>query len=188
MAEIAPQFLATHNLKAVVLAYQDLPDKLVNQAAVRALNQMATTVRAEAARRIGRQYNMKVSTAKNQMVISRATRDSLTASIVVSGRPIPLIEFDARKTWAGVTVKIKGSRKLVRHAFIATMKSGHVGVYERLARGKGSGRLPIEQLFSLSLPAAFTQKEIMDALKQVATERFGETMRQQMRFVLLKAA
>jgi hypothetical protein len=32
----------------------------------------------------------------------------------VSGRPLPLIDFSAKQTRAGVTVKVKGARKLIR--------------------------------------------------------------------------
>jgi hypothetical protein len=174
----------THNLKAVSLAYKDLADKYVNQATVRALNKTATTVRAEAARKIGREYNIKIGAAKSQMWISRANRGRVMASITVSGRPIPLVEFDARQTRRGVTVKVKGTRKVVAGAFIATMKTGHRGVYVR-STGK---RLPIRQLFSLSLPVAFSQKQIMDALLQAASARFAETLRQEVRYAQLKAA
>lgn len=191
-----PIVTVKHNLDSVVLAYGDLADKLVNQAAVRALNSTATTVRAEAARKIGREYNIKIGAAKSQMTITRANRGRVKALITASGRPIPLVEFDARPTGPhsggpkgrDVSVKIKGQRKLVRAAFIATMKGGHRGVFVRVASGKGGARLPIKELFSLSLPAAFSQKQIMDALLSVASERFAETLRQEMRYVLLKAA
>lgn len=184
-----PSISVKHNMNSVVLAYQDLADKLVNQATVRALNKTATTVRAEAARKVGKDYNIRIGAAKSQMLITRATRNSIKAVISVSGRPIPLVEFDARQTRRGVSVKVKGSRKIVGPAFIATMKSGHRGVYLReMVGGKRAGRLPIKQLFSLSLPVAFSQRQIMDALLASASGRFVETLKQEMRFVLLKAA
>lgn len=193
---MTPQFSIKHNLNEALVAYMDVPDKLLNQAAPRALNATATTVRAEAARLIGKTWNMKVGAAKGQMNIVRATRAKLVAKIVVSGRPIPLIEFDARPNVAqsggkgqrNVSVRVKGQRKQLRNAFIATMKSGHRGIFVRVNAGKSGGRLPIKELFSLSLPVAFTQKQIMDALRVVSAERFNETLRQQMRFVQLKAA
>lgn len=191
-----PQISVSHNLNRVVLAYKDLADKYVNQATVRALNSTATTVRAEAARRVGKGYNIKVGAAKSQMNITRANRGRVRAVITVSGRPIPLAQFDARPTGPHsggvggrqVSVKVKGQRKQLRNAFIATMKTGHRGIFVRATTGKGGKRLPIRELFSLSLPVAFSQKQIIDALLAVASERFAETLRQEMRFVLLKAA
>lgn len=183
-----PTMTVQHDLSKVLLFYEDLPRQFVDVAAVRALNRTATTVRAEAARRIGREYNIRIGAAKDEMKIRRATAADLKAAVVVSGRPIPLVEFDARQTAAGVSVKVKGTRKVVGHAFLATMKTGHQGVYIREIKGsaKRPGRLPIRQLYSLSLPAAFTQEQIMDALTAIATGRFGEVLQQEMRFVMIK--
>lgn len=193
---MTPQIKVTHNLNTALIAYADLPEKMISQATPRALNSTATTVRAEAARRVGKTYNIKIGAAKGQMRIDKAWKGRLLAKIVVSGRPIPLIEFDARPSGPhsggvggrNVSVRVKGKRKQLRNAFVATMNSGHRGIFVRMQRGKGSGRLPIKELFSLSLPVAFTQKQIMDALMQVAAARFQETLRQEMRFVQLKAA
>lgn len=178
------QISVSHNLSSVALAYKDLADKYVNQATVRALNKTATTVRAEAARKIGREYNIKIGAAKSQMWITQANRGRVKATITVSGRPIPLVEFDARQVRGGVSVKVKGTRKVVRGAFIATMRTGHRGVFVRTS----GRRLPIRQLFALSLPVAFSQKQIVDALLSVASDRFAETLRQEIRFAQLKAA
>jgi hypothetical protein len=185
---VIPTLTVKQDLSKVLLFYEDLPRQYVDVAAVRALNRTATTVRAEAARRIGREYNIRIGAAKDEMKIRRATRDDLKAALVVSGRPIPLVEFDARQTAAGVSVKVKGTRKVVAHAFLATMKSGHEGVYIREIKGsaKRPGRLPIRQLFSLSLPAAFTQEQIMSALMEIATGRFGDALQQEMHFVMIK--
>jgi len=151
----------------------------VDLATVRALNRAATSTRAEAARRIRAAYNIKVGTARDQMRIERANRNRLVAEIVVSGRPIPLVEFAARQVRAGVTVQVKrGARKLRAGAFIATMRTGHRGVFER----KGKRRLPIKELFSLSLPSMFTQKQIREAVERVALERFGIELRRELRY------
>ena len=163
--------------------------KEVDLATVRALNRAATSTRAEAARRIRDAYNIKVNVARDQMRIERANRSRLVAEIVVSGRPIPLLEFAARAVnpWnvkgrkhrpgGGVSVQIKrGARKLRRGAFIAVMGTGHRGVFQRGSNGK------IRELFSLSLPSMFTQKQIREAVERVALERFGIELRRELRY------
>lgn len=185
------QISVSHNLSSVALAYKDLADKYVNQATVRALNKTAITVRAEAARKVGREYNIKIGAAKSQMWITQANRGQIKASITVSGRPIPLIEFDARRAPGGVSVKIKGTRKVLRGFFIAKMPTGHIGVYSRtgaFGRRNNPKLEKIRQRYSLSLPVAFSQKQIVDALLSVASNRFAETLRQEIRFAQLKAA
>jgi hypothetical protein len=73
----------------------------------------------------------------------------------------PLINYGAKQTKKGVTVRVKNGRTTLRHAFIATMPNGHKGVFERVGSGhkrvtkKGrsymSG-LPIKELYGPSIP------------------------------------
>lgn len=158
-----------HNLKSVVARFAVESQRLIDASTVRALNRTATTVRAAAVKGIRARYNLKAGAIRRQMKLTRATRTRLVSEVVVSGRRIPLIEFSARQVRRGVTVRVTKQRKLIRGVFVARMPSGHVGVFER----QGKERLPIRQLFSLSLPQAFTQKQIMTALKRVAAERFN---------------
>lgn len=150
----------------------------VDAAAATALNRTSVTVRAEAVRKIGGTYNIKASVIRDQLRLKRADRSRLEAQVIASGRRIPLIAFQARQTRRGVTVRVKQERKLVRGVFIAKMPTGHTGVFER----KGRARLPIRELFSVSLPQAFTNRQILAALKQIAKERFGIEFARAMKF------
>lgn len=168
-------------------------------ATVRSLNKTLTTVRAEAARKISDAYRIKVGEAKKGLRIENASRTHLKGAVVASGRPIPLIAFSARQTKRGVTVIVTG-RKSISHAFIATMRSGHRGVFVRtrstkplvFRHGKGSrirrtGQdLPISELLSISIPAAFVQRKVSDSLISVAQRRFAEVFAQEARFRLSK--
>lgn len=77
------------------------------------------------------------------------TLEGLEWKINVKGNGFPLIDYGARQTAKGVTVKINaGKRVLIKSAFIATMSNGHRGVFAR----QGKARFPIKELFS-STPA-----------------------------------
>jgi hypothetical protein len=145
----------------------------------------ATTVRAEAARRIGKTYNMKITAVKGQMEIRRAMRGTTCAPSSGERPADPADRVRCAPGGSGVSVKVKG-RKVVTHAFIATMKSGHRASSCASAKGRPRRRLPIKQLFSLSLPVAFSQKQILDALFKVIRERFAEVMAQEVRYLQLK--
>jgi hypothetical protein len=81
---------------------------------------------------------------------------SLEWALKVSGQPVPLIAYPhsqvngrtgkrgmGPRSQGGVSVEVNtGKRTLVRGAFIATMKSGHVGIFRR----RGAARLPIQEL------------------------------------------
>ena len=56
---------------------------------------------------------------------------------------MPLVAYPYRQTKQGVSVEVnRGKRTLLKGAFVATMKSGHVGIFRR----QGKTRLPIEEL------------------------------------------
>jgi hypothetical protein len=64
-------------------------------------------------------------------------------AVRVSGEPVPLVAYPHRQTKQGVTVEVnRGKRTLVKGSFVATMQSGHEGIFRR----RGKARLPIEEL------------------------------------------
>lgn len=171
-----------HNLKEVEISLGRLAGEIRDKAVVRALNRTATTIRAEAAREIRAEYNMKVSDIKGEMRIENATPSQLRARVVVRGRPQSLSEFGPRQNKQGVTVMVKrGQRKLIRHAFL-WQRPGGAPVFVR----EGKSRLPIKKLFTLSLPSAFTNDKVMAALKRVAGRRFPGAFAQEARYYLNK--
>jgi Prophage minor tail protein Z (GPZ) len=166
-----------------------------HKAIPRALNKVATTARAEAAREIKAQgYGLKVSLVKKALTIIRAHEGELFVYIRATGRPIPLMAFAARQVPSGVSVQVKYGRKVIPGAFIATMKSGHKGVFmradgsrhmSRRAR-RGGPQLPIRELFGPSIPSQFGSEAIRAAIERTARERFPIVLKQELRYALSK--
>ena len=188
------------------LARLDLSIDQVKTATFRAINKVATSGRASASKEIrSTGYGIKAAAVKKAISISKATKADLNAIVRAKGRPIPLIAYGARKTQAGVSVNVLHGRKIIRGAFIATMPSGHRGVFVRVdsAAGRalgGSNRkgahitrgryrsqdrhgLPIDELFGPSIPAAFKSTAVMDAVTATMRQRFPTVLRQELRFV-----
>lgn len=119
------------------------------------------------------------------MVLHKATVGDLRASLVVVGDRIPLIRFRARGPepsrgkGRGVTYHLGrlGTRR-ARHAFIATMRSGHRGVFLRTS----TSRLPIVQLYGPSLPRVFALKE--REMRAVAEQRMPMNLTHEIEFLL----
>jgi Prophage minor tail protein Z (GPZ) len=173
------------------------------QAVARAINKTAVSARAQAAREIRNVgYRIKIAQIKKQLIIRRATRAELQAVIRASGRPIPLINYNARQNKQGVSVAVLRGGTTIKHAFIATMPSGHRGVFLRKdyartmsrhekhgithgAGQRGKHGLPIFELFGPSIPAAFANETVQTALKQVIRQRFEVVLAQEIRFVRL---
>lgn len=158
---------------------------LIDEAHVAACNRTAESVRAEAVRAVRERYpGFKAAAIRSTMVIRRATYSNPVAVVRVRGRRTPLISFNARQTKAGVTVLVR-SRKTVKGAFIATMPSGHVGVFKRTGTfgRRGNPRLErIRQLTTLSVPQAIEQQQILRGLQEFARDRYHRSLEREIKF------
>jgi len=124
----------------------------------RAVNKTATQAKTLASKEIRKVVNLKAKLVGQHIVINRANFKSLTARMKISGKPISLLEYGARQTKTGVSVRVRKGRKIEKHKshFIAKMKSGHRGVFERrIINGKRAGRLPLDEKVGPSIPAVF---------------------------------
>lgn len=142
----------------------------------RSLNKAVDAGKTEAVRYTRAKLNLKRAAAAEAISVRKAASAALTGQILIVPKAVPLIDYSARQTQKGVTVQIYkgGSRKLVRHAFKARMKSGHIGVFTRHEEGQmgRSGRLPIRQLFSLSVRLLFSTPIAVQHVTKVAAEVF----------------
>lgn len=106
---------------------------LPERVAVRALNKTLTGVKTDASAEIRAVITAKKAAVDETFKISKASTGNMKASISSTGKPLALIDYSARQTTKGVSVQVRKdrSRKIVPGAFIATMKSGHTGVFWR---------------------------------------------------------
>jgi hypothetical protein len=168
--------------------------EVVNKATVRALNKTGAIARTAASREIRQAgYNIAARAIKDNVELKRARPGELRVTVRAAGRPVPLIAFGARQTRAGVSVKVKEGRKLIKGAFIATMPTGHKGVFTRVGnrhkRVRRDGRaswsgLPIREMYGPSVPAAFRNQVVQDALRRVARARFPAIFEHELRYLL----
>jgi len=172
-----------------ILADVALTEREMKTALMRALNRTADGVKTDAGREIRKSYNVTAKALNGTdrragaFDITRATTATLIARVTASGRPLQLIGFAPRQTKAGVSVAVrKGSRKVLEHAFIARMKSGHAGVFVR----RSQKRLPIDEKYTISVPGMLGAKQVQTALRPLAMERFDKAFEQNLRFVLVK--
>jgi hypothetical protein len=100
---------------------------------MRATNKTLTGVKTDASAAIRQTVTAKKAAVDDTFKISKATIDKPSASIASTGRPVGLINFSSNQTKKGVSVQVRKDRprKIVPGAFIATMKSGHKGVFWR---------------------------------------------------------
>lgn len=146
----------------------------------RALNRALTTGRAEMARRVGKEFGMSVGDAKEAIFVEQATDQNLQVRLVASRRRRPLFEFQARQTGAGVTFKGQSGRQLVPGAFIAIVRAGKTGTHEGVFKRRGKKRLPIHELFGVSIGEVFNRHR--PAVSQVMQAAFDKNLASELKF------
>lgn len=131
----------------------DAPER-VTKATKRALNRAITAARTVMARAIARDTGIKVGDVRDRHL--RMTEATLRPEVrlAASLKRIPQIQFDAkgplpsRGQGRGVSFRVGQGRTRLPHAFLARMRSGHVGVFTR----KGPGQTKSPRAWSKNLP------------------------------------
>ncbi len=117
-------------------------------------------MRSEASKRIRKRKRLKAKYIREAITLARPKGGNIDGwkwAVNLSGKPVPLIAYPHRQTprpvgpqkrkrrAGGVYVQVNqgGGRTLVKGAFLATMASGHQGIFQRM----GKRRLPIRELF-----------------------------------------
>lgn len=88
---------------------------------------------------------------------NKAQTDKLEYDVVAKSSSTPLSYFSPRQTSSGVSASPWGQRKIFAHSFLATMPSGHVGVWKH---GPGPARY-VRRISPTSGRAYYSQANIV---------------------------
>lgn len=164
-------------------------------AQARALNRSIASANVAMVRAVAADLGVKQGAVKDRVRTELATPERLRARIYANAKRLPLIEFGAkgpepsRGRGRGVTVKSAGGRKTIPNAFIAKMKSGHRGVFQRVDGSSGRrgpaphrSQLPIRELFGPSIWQVFKKLEYIGIER--GREQLIKNLQSEFRFVL----
>lgn len=158
-------------------------DRAISRAARSALNKTAKSARAGAIKFIRKTYAVKAASLRKAMTIKRATGKSSSAELVIGGSMMGLINFSARQGRKGVSVTVKrGSRKIIKHAFIAQVGRGHLGVFQR----KTKKRLPIEEKFTVSPQGMFRGAGAENRVAAIVNRELPRIFKREIEFIFTK--
>ncbi len=169
----------------------------------RSINKTLDGVKTDASTEIRAVITAKKSMVDKTFKTMKSTPKFLSARFESRGRPLPLIEYSARQTAKGVSVQVKRqeARKVIAGTFIATMKSGHKGVFwrewhaaERKPKDKRMAysklpkryRLPIEQRFGPRVPDILENMPVMNAVLSKADDRLHKNIEHELSFEVSK--
>jgi hypothetical protein len=174
---MAIEVRTTWDVRALVKTLEGLSSPRLERAAAVALNDTAKNAQVQAVKLVAPQLGLPSGEMKRSIGLgSPATPAHLKTSVIGSGRPIPLIRFRARDTHgSGVVVRIAGHTETYRRAFIAKMKSGHVGVFERMT----PGRRAIRQLYGPSAAGMFGRQDVLGVVTRTLDENLLKNLRRQ---------
>lgn len=130
----------------------------------RAISRGTDAARTQANRLAAKDMGLKVADVRKRTRTIPPKGDSLTGEVRASLERVPLIEFSKKKRPG--------------HAFTATMRSGHTGIFKR----KGRSRLPIQELRGSSV-GHVVLKHVAEIFRRGAEQSEVEMNRQLARLI-----
>lgn len=143
------------------------------------INRGLSRVKTGAMKRVKEVYAVQSTalTAATTTRISKASTGNLAGYVSFSGFKLPLYKFNVTPknpaTGKMVTASVmKGGGTAFEDAFVAEMKSGHIGVFERNSKS----RLPVEEIMGLSPAQMVGNTAIIAELEEEAQKMVDERL------------
>lgn len=185
------------NIKGLDEVKKMLDPKIYQKAMVATLNDLSSAVSTQVSKQIKERYTLPSARIKDGIGIKKAGND-MRATLTFSGKPPGLQHYKAvqtlvnvqrkvskgsivtkrlkrsRQALKGISVEvIKGSRKIVRSAFLATTNKGGIGIWRRA----GKERMQIKRLFGPSIKGMFIKIGGKTIAEKVVGERLAQIFR-----------
>lgn len=151
----------------------DAKPEVLRKASMRALNKVSQRVKTQAVRALAKRMGVPAKRVRADIDIKKASPHRLAASVAGTGKSIKLIHFRARQLKKGVAASPWGERHKFPGTFIASMPTGHRGVYRR----KDKARLPIKELYGPGVPKEMATEEIKKVMDETVKEKFVSLLR-----------
>lgn len=172
------------NFPDVAKQIKELHEDVATKATARALNATMAQAKTAMSREIRQKFVLSASKVNQSLKVNKAVAKGGLLQMEASlespsqrGRSLNLINFAARQTAKGVSVKISrdGGRKLIPGAFIGN--DGRT-VFKRV----GKDRLPIKALQTIDVAQMFNVKTINKAVVDAINERFSVIFEREARY------
>lgn len=173
MIEITAE--AVERVEAILAGVQNGAERALSNA----INRGISRVKTGAIRRVKEIYTVQ-SGAFNEATrirVNKASTGNLVGFVSFAGYKIPLYKFKVTPTAPGVKKQVraavmKGGGTPFEDAFIAQMRSGHIGVFERETRK----RLPIEEKMGLSAAQMVGNEKVIETLEEEAQQLVNQRL------------
>ncbi len=171
------------NLDAVLDQFGQLTNEMKGKALARAMKRTGERSRTIMTREVRKDYNVAARDIKATIRIRRNTSGNTIGIILESkGRRLPFAYFAPKQNAIGTTVKIKKARKMIPSAFLTTLQSK-----QAVAKREGKARLPIQQLYTISIPEMLSAKSVNEAVLKAIGEELSPRILAELNYQLLRA-
>lgn len=172
------------------------------KAVVRAINETMPGVRTDGTKLLSDHYALTAPSIRESWKINKAKFRDPHGVVSTAGTFIRLINYGAKQTKTGVSVKIlkAGKRKVIKHAFISTVRKDQSNkqVYWRTYKGPHSKpvsnrayakmplkyRVPVEALYGPRIQDYLGDPYVMSMLTKMTEERLSKNMRRAIESIL----
>lgn len=176
MADIQIKGLAKLDRNLSVLEQQVFPE-----AARRAVNRVATTLRSRTAKTVSKWMGTKQKAVRDRIKVRKAGRGARpVATLFIKGGALNLIEFKARQIKKGVSSAPWGDRKIFRSAFITTIGGAELVMRRKKIGGKLVSRLPIRPMLGPGVAESAAEPEMEEQRREVVRERLPVELESQL--------
>lgn len=164
-------------------------EKNIPKAFRSAINRVGQGIKTEVSRKIREKYDIKAGDVKKHGNIRVIKSNAAKMELLLhsKGRNIPLIRFKTKPSKPParppkvLTASVKKSGgKPIPGAFVAGMRSGHVGVFRR----HGMNRLPIQELYGPAVPVMMSEESVVEHLQNEAHIRMQKRLDHEVNRVL----
>jgi hypothetical protein len=162
----------------------------------RVLNRSGATTHTFAARTLAGAMRLSNKVIRGGIKVTQASVERPEWRMEISGKRLPLILFKPKRDPLGIRALLPDGSDFFRRAFLATMPSGHRGVFQRVTfgpgskparRGKNRAWLPIREVKTWSRARAFTEIDgIADSTERVARDALVKNLQADVRFMLTR--
>ena len=148
-------FLEVKNFELAQNMLKTIPNG-IERAITGTINRTLNKVKIEIKNKGTSEYNIKKSDIESKLSLTKATFSVLRGTITAKTPRLALSKFLSSQSKNGIKVKVKksessktvkGKREYVGKPFMAIMKSGHKGIFQR----KNNEKFPIKQLYTIGI-------------------------------------
>lgn len=182
MLEITLKAPVLETIKSNLNGYE----KKSRQILMRVINRAIVNVQKNSIAAARKRYIVKVSDIKKTLKISKATAVKPTAQLKSIGKRIFLYKFRVSpkmprpsrppRAYKAKVLK-KSVLKPITGAFVAQMKSGHTGIFQR----NNKKRLPINELVGPAVPQMIGNEAVIKKIEQEAQNTINKRLQHELK-------